>query len=346
MIDHTDPAVIRAARALLDFLYIAQYQSHSDETLLYLEEALQLFHKDKDIFLKLGAREADNFNLPKLHSLLHYADAIRELGTIDNYNTEATERLHINLAKDAYRASNRRDFIPQMIVWVERKEKIENFASFVTWRKEQIREKNRDDMEIGNEAADLASQPIVKRRVQLAKWPAAPGVSLQTLSSDYHAIHFSTVLEWYLRLQRRRLLSELPGNLKKIPSTVTDPPSIKSIPVWHRIKFIHPNVQGMDFIEDTQDTVHAYPKRRKRGSKEADFLGERFDTVLVNEKGEADITGVEGLHVGQVRVVFKLPDDVCSAYLGPDSSLWPGHLVYIEWFSKLKANPEKDHKMF
>lgn len=50
------PDAVRATRALLDFLYIAQYQSHTDGSLKFLQEALDDFHKYKDVFLELGAR--------------------------------------------------------------------------------------------------------------------------------------------------------------------------------------------------------------------------------------------------------------------------------------------------
>ena len=39
----------------------------------------------------------------------HYAESIRNYGTTDNYNTEYTERLHIDLAKDAYNSTNFKD---------------------------------------------------------------------------------------------------------------------------------------------------------------------------------------------------------------------------------------------
>lgn len=54
-----DAKTVRATRALLDFVYLAQYQSHSDDTLGYLDDALRLFHADKDIFITLNAREGD-----------------------------------------------------------------------------------------------------------------------------------------------------------------------------------------------------------------------------------------------------------------------------------------------
>lgn len=47
---------VRATCALLDFLYLAQYPSHSDETLEYLQSAIDEFHVHKDVFLNLDAR--------------------------------------------------------------------------------------------------------------------------------------------------------------------------------------------------------------------------------------------------------------------------------------------------
>ncbi|KAK1218958.1 hypothetical protein PQX77_018325 [Marasmius sp. AFHP31] len=46
--------IIRCVRALIDFLYIAQYPSHTNETLELLEDALTRFHGNKDIFVDLG----------------------------------------------------------------------------------------------------------------------------------------------------------------------------------------------------------------------------------------------------------------------------------------------------
>ncbi len=96
--------IIRAVRALMDFLYLAQFKSHTSNTLSWLEECLAGFHKNKQVFIDLKAWE--NFNLPKLHSLTHYASSIRLFGSMDNYNTEQLEHLHINLTKDTYHATN------------------------------------------------------------------------------------------------------------------------------------------------------------------------------------------------------------------------------------------------
>ena len=110
--------LVTAVRALLDFVYLAQYPVHSDESLTAMEDALHRFHESKGIFKDLGIRS--DFNIPKLHFCSkHYSPQIRNFGTTDNFTTEYTERLHIDLAKDAYRASNKKDEYPQMTLWLE-----------------------------------------------------------------------------------------------------------------------------------------------------------------------------------------------------------------------------------
>ncbi|KAI0250409.1 hypothetical protein BJV78DRAFT_1283211 [Lactifluus subvellereus] len=92
--------LVRAVRALLDFLYLAQFPTHTTATLVHLADALTRFHENKEIFIDLGT--CKQFNFPKLHSLLHYQMSITLFGTTDSYDTEQTERLHIDFTKDAY----------------------------------------------------------------------------------------------------------------------------------------------------------------------------------------------------------------------------------------------------
>jgi len=109
--------VVKAVCALLDFLFLAQFQSHTSDTLSWLEDSLVAFHNNKAVFVDLSIQE--DFNIPKLHGLLHYALSIRLFGTTDNYNTEQSEHLHINLAKNAYCATNHKDKYSQITMWLE-----------------------------------------------------------------------------------------------------------------------------------------------------------------------------------------------------------------------------------
>ncbi|KAG1884783.1 hypothetical protein F4604DRAFT_1977115 [Suillus subluteus] len=124
LISKAPSQVVLCYRAILDFVYIAQYPSHDDNTLHYLDYALKLFHDNKHILTDpnlVPVRE--HLNIPKFHTMLHYAQVIRDFRTTDNYNIEMFERFHIDCAKEGWRASNFRDEVPQMVQWLARQEK-------------------------------------------------------------------------------------------------------------------------------------------------------------------------------------------------------------------------------
>ncbi|CCO37138.1 hypothetical protein BN14_11290 [Rhizoctonia solani AG-1 IB] len=123
--------VMPAVCALLDFIYYAQLPSHTETTISWLERSLKTFHEHKDAFIRHGA--CKHFNINKLHSMMHYATAIHELGALDGYNTEGPKRLHIDFAKRAYRATNRNDFIVQMVQYLERQERVFKFDMYLKW---------------------------------------------------------------------------------------------------------------------------------------------------------------------------------------------------------------------
>ena len=126
----------------LNFLYLAQLPSHTSNTLHCLEDSLANFHTNKLIFVDLGIRE--HFNIPKIHSLIHYSASITLFGTTDNYNTEQTEHLHIDLAKDAYRATNRKGKYSQMTTWLEHHEKVQQHLAVI----KQWQEVHEESMQI------------------------------------------------------------------------------------------------------------------------------------------------------------------------------------------------------
>lgn len=91
-----------------------------------MDAALDTFYRLKDVVVRLGL-EADesNFNrIPKLHMVSHHAHLIREFGTPDRYNSETPESLHVEYAKKDWTVSNKRNAIPQIIKFVQRREAI------------------------------------------------------------------------------------------------------------------------------------------------------------------------------------------------------------------------------
>lgn len=131
LVGAVQPAVLRTARAAIDFIYYSQLHVHTSTTLDALQDALKIFHENKDIFIREGVRE--HFNIPKLHQMLHYCEAIKSRGAADGYNTESPERLHIDFAKEAYRASNGRDYEEQMVKWLGRQEAVARFRAYLDW---------------------------------------------------------------------------------------------------------------------------------------------------------------------------------------------------------------------
>ena len=109
--------LLRAVRGLLDFLYLAKFPVHTTETLQQLNDALCMYHDNRQVFIDLGI--CSNFNFPKDHFINHYHELIEIFGTTDNFNTEYAERLHIDLAKNAFRATNSKDEYPQMTAWLD-----------------------------------------------------------------------------------------------------------------------------------------------------------------------------------------------------------------------------------
>ncbi|EIW76736.1 hypothetical protein CONPUDRAFT_63237, partial [Coniophora puteana RWD-64-598 SS2] len=121
--------VLISAHALIDFIFLTQYHSQTTEMLTRME-VLKTFHNMKDAF----STQWDYFNLTKLHALLHYIDCILFLGSLDGLNTENTEQLHIDFAKHAYCALNRKDFISQMAMWLQQHEVVAWWDQYLDWQ--------------------------------------------------------------------------------------------------------------------------------------------------------------------------------------------------------------------
>ena len=274
---HSPNKLLRATRAILDFLYLAQLPSHNDETLQDLDDALVTFHANKSIFIDLGIRE--DFNLPKLHSLLHYVSSIRLFGTTDNYNTEYSERLHIDLAKDAYAATNHKDELMQMTIWLERKEKIAQFDAIVAWR-------------LLGHPLPLSEPPAVTHRahVQMTQEPSSAQVSFNKVVSDYGATGFYNALVTFLAHHENPNASH--QALQSIASRLRL--NFDHICVFHKIRLWIQDPQGCADTEDIPDVIHARCKTTTRTGR---HLSARFDTALINissGSGEDDYCGVEG----------------------------------------------------
>ncbi|KAG6808332.1 hypothetical protein H0H92_004461, partial [Tricholoma furcatifolium] len=318
-----------AVRSILDFLYLAQYPLHSDETLDLMENALNKFHDNRDIFIDLGVRT--NMNIPKLHSLSHYVMYIKLHGTTDNYNTEYTERLHIELAKDAWRATNSKDEFPQITIWLERKEKIFRHQQFIQWRLSGCH---------APRPPITLSPPlgiVYDRSVKMPRHPTLKAVSLDTLVQAYGAAYFRDALARYIAEYRHPNLNLTRAQVERDAAQITLP--IRALPVFQNIKFTTP-----DYITGETRIVDSAHVRPKKSDTRGNIIPSRFDTVLVN-LGTGEALGVHGYRVAQVRVVFSLPPRIIEKFFSLGVTP-PQHLAYVEWFTPFSAHPERHLNMY
>lgn len=262
--------LLHTVRGALDFIYIAQLPSHTSETLDLLQEALQMFNDNKDILIELGIR--DNFKIMKLHFFDHYRKLIELFGTADGYNTEYTERLHIDLIKEAYAATNHKDEYWQMVLWLIRKEQILRHSNYMEWR-------------LQNPAAILESKKILPNSdhwiLKMTKHPSVKSVSLADLMHNYGATYFSAALARFIALL---IEPDLHSNQVEARARNIRLPSLR-LPVYHHIKFM--DATNLNIV----DSIHAQPTKKTRHNRE---MHSRFDTAFISS-GEEDINDIQGM---------------------------------------------------
>ncbi|TFK72412.1 hypothetical protein BDN72DRAFT_928579 [Pluteus cervinus] len=335
----TRDRLIRATRALLDFVFLAQYPTHTSTTLEQLNDALERWHHNKGAFVTLGVRS--DFKIPKFHTLEHYAEMITLFGTTDNYNTEYTERLHIDMAKDAYRSTNHKDEFPQMTLWLERREKVLEHEKCI-----QLRQDGSSHVQI--------STPW---KLKMTKRPSARRLTFTKLAEQYHAVDFRQCLARFV-ISKQNPTYRWPGIIREAENLFL--PENLTFPAYHYIKFAAFDPHSKEEWTTT-DIIHAAPRRKNVHER---FIPERFDTVIIGKR-DAQAPIHRTFRIAQIRVVFTLPRRFIKIFMKNDREFNPEalvqdeddsdtndndgpplHLAYVELFTKLPANPEPHHGLY
>ncbi|KAG9091276.1 hypothetical protein FS749_016664 [Ceratobasidium sp. UAMH 11750] len=164
------PELGKLVLSAVDFIYRAHSSSMTNTEIDELDATLETFHRLKVLMVEQGfyGDSARFDRIPKLHMLVHYSHAIRELGTPDGYNMEAPEHLHIEYAKEPWRASNKVRPMKQMITFIQRQEAIRIHRTYVNewlkattgWEPEPQRRLNWDELE--GEIIDKDEEDLVE----------------------------------------------------------------------------------------------------------------------------------------------------------------------------------------
>ena len=246
---------------LLDFIYLSQYSMHDMETLGYLTDALNNFHKNKDYFIKVGIHP--DLNIPKLHSLSHYVESIELFGTTDNYNTEMFERLHIDFAKLGWRSSNQRDEFPQMIRWLSRQEKINCLQYLIALRSQN---------------SPILASVTGRLPICLAKRPQFPQCQISVIEKVHYAPDIQFHLKKFLNTFVHPSLSA-----RCLESTLLP---ISTLDVYTSFRFTRDSLDD-NSVEDA-NIVKATPATTDNPSG-------RFDTVILLSNDIAESTALAGV---------------------------------------------------
>ncbi|KAJ7817000.1 hypothetical protein B0H13DRAFT_2242347 [Mycena leptocephala] len=330
------PELIQAVRTLMDFDCLASLQSHTSMTLLALRTALDDFHAHKAIFIELGGRK-EHFNIPKIHSLDHYEPSIRLFGSADGFNTESPERLHSDYAKNAYRASHRKDYIIQMTLWLQRQESVARFGAFREWMSEST----------------LGSTPASSQPSTILPLPTSSTSATGAEDDGDTLIHHAYSIFKQPPAATRRVLAShiiaedghnasqfLPA-LSHFLQTTHDssytPYHFDVFPTWKRLKFTLPNIPEVGKRHDANIVRATAPVVPPGEASYRVTEPAHHDFALV-KTGEGnsltDGTDLHSLRIAQVRVIFQLPSHYPVKLSQP--------LAYIEWFTPFRTPNKLD----
>ena len=250
LIGSVQPAALRTAVAVIDFIYYSQLQVHISFTLKSLQQALEDFHENKNLFIREGIR--DHFNIPKIHAMVHYFAAIQSRSSLDGYNSESPEQLHIDYAKEAYRVSNKKEYVWQMTVWLGRQEAVARFRAYLDYvttldpshamppdeleldtLDDEINEDQDNKMQVPAHINPSAKSSHPTHSVSIK--PAFPHTDVNTLTTQFKATNFILALSTYIR----RLIP--PPALPVLPNLVD------RFDVYKRITILRPSNPGAGF---------------------------------------------------------------------------------------------------
>ena len=113
-------AALACSRAILDFVTIAQYTTHDESTLMYMDHALERIDKLIGVFNQFRPVDKDGeptFNIPKLHAMTHYREFIQRYGSLMGTDSGVGEVGHKTMLKEFFSRTNKGRKYEQQILW-------------------------------------------------------------------------------------------------------------------------------------------------------------------------------------------------------------------------------------
>jgi hypothetical protein len=158
---------------------------------------------------------------------------------------EASEHLHIDMAKDAYWATNQKDEYLQMTQWLKCKEKMIHHEQFIKWR-------------LAGQSQPWSSPVAVDchTHIKITKYLNIKAALVSTFVTDYGAHDFQHQLTIFIACTNFPNLTFT--QLQNTTRNIILP--FQYLPVFHKIKGWIPDLQRLINAVESLDTVHVRPQ--------------------------------------------------------------------------------------
>ncbi|KAG9106241.1 hypothetical protein FRC07_008895 [Ceratobasidium sp. 392] len=372
------PELTQLLRSIVDFIFRAHASSMTDTDIADMERDLELFHELKGLLVIQGFYESDSrFDLiPKIHMLSHYAHSIRSLGTPDGYNTEAPEHLHIEYAKEPWRASNKVRPLEQMLRYIQRQEAIRMHCAHLNLylglgpADEDDTDDVPGEVELDGEARRGAAQSGDGERenegenegesegegargdidtegdvMELPEPVAYPSPRRHMgVNPTKRNVPIKDLEKQYGATDITSAITNFVTNRLNVPEHDVMLSRNHQLVVWHRLYLHHQPLPFAPFEPPRRDVVRASPptlgpqgREKKPGVWDTALYLERPNRFDNSGLNDSDKHGIQRYRAGRVRAFFKLPGHLRDHY--------PGQLAYLEVFDAFDSAPSSFSRM-
>ncbi|EMD32852.1 hypothetical protein CERSUDRAFT_68528 [Gelatoporia subvermispora B] len=317
IVSYVPSDMVRAISACLDFCYIARRNVHTPATLDALDDALQRFHRYREIFKATGVRS--DFGLPRQHALVHYARLIRLFGAPNGLCSSITESKHIPAVKEPWRRSSKYKALGQMLVTNQRIDKLA--AARIHFQSQGLL--NGSLLDYVSSAEDDDSGEVDGPRV----------LNYMDLASTPQRQHSRNVFKLAEEINEPRLV-ELIRKFLYTNITPIDPRSTPDIdleecpPLTEREKiYVYYSAAATYFAPSDPCGVGGMHRKHVRATPSWFGGAPRFDCVFV-DLDEA-VPGVRGMGIARVKLFFAFK------YCG---TRFP--CVLVHWYEFARETPD------
>jgi hypothetical protein len=303
------PYALLFVRAMCDLITIAQYRYHNASTLKYIQQAINQLDVLKEEFRPYRVSKAGNtephFNFPKWHAIVHITDDIKWFGALDGLDTGTNgEAHHIDMVKNFYRLTNKRDYLLQICLHNSRRLSVLAMDHITTWMGSVRRTTVDRDMEVPTTYLTGALRLNKTGLKMNGRPPSSRTFTVGDLAEQVKIPDMIDAVAVFVRESRRKMSGGISSNYD-IDRRERDPSWVKKLKIM-----IHPSFYCWILTGKT----HEDPDNRKKVLVRCAQHGynnsnDRRDYAWLQEEEKTVVATVnDGRLVGQIQLIATIID--------------------------------------